>query len=215
MGAITNALSKWREFTHGRQPEYHPRGSMLYTPEQPAHDLMLLVDGRVNLYLRSDESRTLTLRTVIAGELLGHVAMAREQMYDTFAETASNVQVYRISHDAASAMIIDNPPLGLALLDDLGKHRLTISERLEEVAFKSVPARLASLLLNMASHHDGPLSMRVPRHSHRQLAEMVNAYRETVTKIINQFRDARILEIDRSFITLINRSRLEELAQGW
>jgi DNA-binding transcriptional regulator YhcF (GntR family) len=54
----------------------------------------------------------------------------------------------------------------------------------------------------------------VPRHSHRQLAEMINAYRETVTKVINQFRDARLLEIDRSSITLVNVRRLEELAQS-
>jgi len=55
---------------------------------------------------------------------------------------------------------------------------------------------------------------RVPRRSHRQLGERINAYRETVTKVINQFRAARLLEIDRSFITLLNPRGLEELAQG-
>jgi hypothetical protein len=43
---------------------------------------------------------------------------------------------------------------------------------------------------------------------------MINAYRETVTKVINQFRAARLLEIDRSTITLVNMRGLEELAQG-
>ncbi len=33
---------------------------------------------------------------------------------------------------------------------------------------------------------------------------MINAYRETVTKVINQFRDARLLDIDHSGITLLN-----------
>jgi CRP-like cAMP-binding protein len=54
----------------------------------------------------------------------------------------------------------------------------------------------------------------VPRRTHQQLAEMINAYRETVTKVINQFRDARLLDIDRSGITLLNPSRLRELSQG-
>jgi CRP-like cAMP-binding protein len=66
-----------------------------------------------------------------------------------------------------------------------------------------------------ASLSNGLQPARLPRRSHRQLAEMVNAYRETVTKIINQFRAARLLEIDQASITLLNRSRLEELAQGW
>jgi CRP-like cAMP-binding protein len=55
---------------------------------------------------------------------------------------------------------------------------------------------------------------RLPRRTHRQLAEMINAYRETVTKVINQFRDARLLDIDHSGITLLNPSRLRELSQS-
>jgi hypothetical protein len=39
---------------------------------------------------------------------------------------------------------------------------------------------------------------------------MINAYRETVTTVLNQFRDARLLEIDRTTITLVNLARLRE-----
>jgi hypothetical protein len=42
---------------------------------------------------------------------------------------------------------------------------------------------------------------------------MTNAYRETVTKVIKKFRTDRLVDIDRSGITLLNTSRLRELAQ--
>ncbi len=111
-------------------------------------------------------------------------------------------------------LIEQDSDLGLRLLEDLGRYRLAVSRQLDEVAFKSVPARLASLLLDMSKREGGTQTARVPRRSHRQLAEMINAYRETVTKVIKQFRAARLLEIDRSTITLLNRPGLEELAQG-
>jgi len=106
--------------------------------------------------------------------------------------------------------------MGLALIDQLGQHRLAVSRRIDEVAFKSVPARLASVLLEMSETQPsaGPPQQRVPRRTHQQLAEMINAYRETVTKVINQFRDARLLDVDRSGITLLNPSRLRELSQS-
>jgi CRP-like cAMP-binding protein len=108
-----------------------------------------------------------------------------------------------------------DPGLGLALLLDIGQHRIAVSARLEDVAFRSVPARLAGLLLELAcAHGSESLSAVLPRHSHRQLAEMINAYRETVTKVLIQFRDARLLEIDRTTITLVNLARLRELAQS-
>jgi CRP-like cAMP-binding protein len=92
---------------------------------------------------------------------------------------------------------------------------LRVSRRLDEVAFKSVSARLASLLLDMAdAASEGQLQLRLPRRTHQQLADMINSYRETVTKVINQFRAANLLDIDQTGITLLNLSRLRELAQG-
>src|SRR5262249_37749505 len=134
--------------------------------------------------------------------------------YDTFAEALTPVKLYQVQRDAIPLMIDRDPELGLALLEDLGRHRMEVSHRLDEGAFKSVPARLATLLLDRGQSDGTAQPSRAPRRSHRQLAEMINAYRETVTKVINQFRAARLLEIDRSTITLVNRRGLEELAQG-
>jgi CRP-like cAMP-binding protein len=208
------SVGAWGELAQGRDAESHPRGSVIYTPDQPAQHLILLSSGQVALHLLSDEGRALTLRVMQPGQLFGHVALAEAGPYDTFAEALTAVTLYRIQHDALPPMIERQPALGLALLEDMGRHRLEVSHRLDEVAFKSVPARLATLLLDMAQSQGSAQPSRVPRRSHRQLAEMINAYRETVTKVINQFRAARLLEIDRSTITLVNMRGLEELAQG-
>jgi len=204
----------WSRLVQGLAAEAAPRGTVLYSPNQPADDLLLLQSGQVALYLLSSERRTLTLRVLEPGQLFGHVAVADGGAYDTFAEALTAVRLTRIARAEALRRMESDPELVLLVLTDLGRHRLAVSRRLDEVAFKSVPARLASLLLDMAQREDGPQPARLPRRSHRQLAEMINAYRETVTKVIKQFRAARLLEIDRSTITLLNRSRLEELAQG-
>lgn len=203
----------WGQLAAGRHPLNHPRGTLIYTPEQPASELLLLTSGQIALHLISDEGRALTLRLVEPGQLLGQIALATGT-YDTFAEALTPVTIYRIPRADVLAQIEHEPSLGLALLEDFGEHRQSVSHLFDEVAFKSVPARLATLLLGMAqSEGDAELS-RVPRRSHRQLAERINAYRETVTKVINQFRAARLLEIDHSFITLLNPRGLEDLAQG-
>ena len=204
----------WGQLAQGRDADSAARAAIIYTPDQPASELLLLRSGQVALYLLSPEGRTLTLRVVEPGQLFGHVAIGDGGAYDTYAETLAPAQFSRIPRDEALALVERDGPLALLLLEDLGRHSLTISRRLDEVAFKSVPARLASVLLDLAQPEGGAQTARLPRRSHRQLAEMINAYRETVTKVIKQFRAARLLEIDRSTITLLNRPRLEELAQG-
>jgi CRP/FNR family transcriptional regulator, cyclic AMP receptor protein len=201
-------ISAWAERLDGA-PEAHSAGTSLYTPGDAARDLFVLKAGKVGLFLRSDEGRALTIKMVEPGQIFGHVALS-DAHYDAYADALSDVRIQRVDRDMARATIEQDPALGLVLLEELGRYRKVVSDRLDEVAFKSVPARLASVLLELANRHGS----QVPRHSHRQLAEMINAYRETVTKVINQFRAAHLLEIDTSSITLLNLRRLEELAQS-
>jgi CRP-like cAMP-binding protein len=213
-GRATQEIGAWEMLAHGRNTDDYARGQIIYAPDQPATDLLLLLSGQVGLHLMSDEGRALTLRVVEPGQLFGQVALADAGVYDTFAEALAPIAVFRVPRADALALIERDPALGLELLEDLGRHHQAVSHLFDEVAFKSVPARLATLLLDMAQSGGDAQPSRLPRRSHRQLAERINAYRETVTKVINQFRAARLLEIDRSFITLINPRGLEDLAQG-
>lgn len=193
------------------------RHSYVYTPNQPAHAIYMLQSGQVSLQMHSSEGRVLTVRVVEPGQIFGHSALDGGEHYDTFAQALQPVRLVAVPRTALRDAVGSTPGLGTALIELLGQHRLTVGRRLDEVAFKSVPARLASVLLEMSEEQpEGPRpqQQRVARRTHQQLAEMVNAYRETVTKIINQFRDARLLDVDRSGITLLNPSRLRELSQS-
>ncbi len=203
-----------RDLVPERTTGHLSAGALCYTPDDLASEMLLVVQGRVSLSLREPEGRALHLRAIEASQVFGHSAVTGDDCYDTFATAAVPTTVIRMPAAAVRAAALRDAGLALALLQDIGQHRITVGLKLEEVAFKSVPARLASLLLDMAQTHGGTVAQVLPRLSHRQLAEMINAYRETVTKVINQFRDARLLEIDASTIRLVNMHRLEELAQG-
>lgn len=193
------------------------RHSYIHTPTQPAYALYLLTSGQISLQMLSSGGRVLTLRVIEPGQIFGHSVLEGAATYDTYAEALSPVRAVAVPQAALLNLIQREPAMGIALIELLGQHRLTVSRRIDEVAFKSVPARLASVLLEMSETQasEGPRpQQRVPRRTHQQLAEMINAYRETVTKVINQFRDARLLDVDRSGITLLNPSRLRELSQG-
>jgi CRP/FNR family transcriptional regulator, cyclic AMP receptor protein len=200
--------SSWSQQLPG-SVESHTNGTTLYQPGEQATALLVLLAGKVGLFLRSEEGRSLTLKMVEPGQLFGHVALT-DPTYDAYAEALSDIRVLRVAREEAQEQIKNDSGMGLALLEEMGRYRQVVSQCLDELAFKSVPARLASHLLALANRH----GMNMPRVSHRQLAEQINAYRETVTKVINQFRAAHLLEIDTSTIRLLNLSRLEELAQG-
>ncbi|MCU0494672.1 MAG: Crp/Fnr family transcriptional regulator [Chloroflexaceae bacterium] len=213
-GTADLARNLWERLETLGRPVTFRRHSFIYTPTQPAHALYLLRGGQVSLQLLSTNGKILTLKVIEAGQLFGHSALMPNATYDTSAEALKTVSATVVPRQAVLSLLEAQPGLSMALIESFGQHNAMVSRRLEEVAFKSVPARLASLLLDMAGSSAGAAPSHVPHRTHQQLAEMVNAYRETVTKIINQFRAARLLDIDRSGITLLNPTRLRELAQS-
>jgi cAMP-binding proteins - catabolite gene activator and regulatory subunit of cAMP-dependent protein kinases len=150
------ADTAWAILTDGRATERAERGALIYAPDYVADHLYVLQSGAVSLQLRSGEGRALTLRIVEAGQLFGHAGAGDDTYYDTFAEATTPVRYVRIPRSELASLLARTPELGIALVEDMAQHRAVISRRLDEVAFKSVPARLASLLLDLARRHGGP-----------------------------------------------------------
>ena len=204
---------RWDELERRGITRRFVKGAIIYAPDEPAAELFLIKDGRVALNLLSTEGRTLTVRVVKAGEPFGHAALLSDGTYDTFAQVLRPTTVSVVRRDLLEELMAARPVLALGLMDDLGRHSQALSRQLSSVAFKSVPARLASLLLDLAqpSGRDRP---DAGRWTHQELADMINAYRETVTKVLNQFREAKLIEMDRQGVTLLNVAGLQEMAQG-
>jgi CRP-like cAMP-binding protein len=198
---------------YGTVQSFHQR-SFIYTPSQSAQTLYLLQAGQVSLQLVSSSGRALTIQVVEGGQLFGLSTLAGGPTYDSFAEVTRKAIVLALSRADLDKVLREQPTLSLLLIEAVGRYRLRVSRRLEEVAFKSVPARLASLLLDMADDVPDTPDARLPRRTHQQLADMINAYRETVTKVMNQFRAEQLLDVDRSGIVLLNLPGLRELAQN-
>ena len=70
------------------------------------------------------------------------------------------------------------------------------------MAFKGIPARLASLLLRLAAERD---TDEITGLTHQDLAETIGTYRETATQALNDMKMAGIIEIGRKRITILDR----------
>ncbi len=213
MAAQAQGDKRWDDLERRGMTRRYVKGGIIYAPDEPATELYLIKEGRVALNLLSPEGRTLTVRVVRAGEIFGHATLLSDGAFDTYAEALRPTTVATIRRDTLEELMIARPALALGLMDDLGRHSQALSRRLGSVAFKSVPARLASLLLELAQP-SGREATTTGRWTHQELADMINAYRETVTKVLNQFRGAKLIEMDRQGVTLLNVPGLQELAQG-
>jgi CRP/FNR family transcriptional regulator, cyclic AMP receptor protein len=188
-----------------------PRGRVFYEPEDVSEVLFLIREGRVQLYRISPEGKKLVIATLGPGALFGEMTLLGQKMHNAFAEALDDCHIFVMSRADLERLILNEPSVGRRVLETTGKRLRDAEQRLEDMAFKSIPARLASLLLRLSAEQ---ASDEIVGLTHQDLAETVGTYRETATQVLNDMKVDGLIEIGRKRITILDRARLEALAQG-
>lgn len=194
----------------------YPAGHIFYAPEDYGDRLLMLRRGRVRIYKLSPEGRALTLLVLQPKAIFGEMMLVEEWVQDSFAESMTECEVGALGRTDLRQLLGTYPAVALRFMEVMSQRLRALERKLADVAFKSVPQRLAAVLLNLAAlepdrpAHDEPPA--VVRYTHQQLAEMIGSYRETVTKAIGEFREAGLIRVEEDVIHLTAMDKLQELA---
>lgn len=183
------------------------KGKVFYRPEETGDVLFILKEGAVQLYRISPEGKKLVITSLNQGSLFGEMALLGQQMHNTFAEATSDCAIGLLSRADLERLILLRPQVALRMLEITGRRLRDAEARLEDLAFKSIPARLASLLLRLAGD-----ASQISGLTHQDLAEMVGTYRETATQVLNELKGRGLIEIGRKRIMITDRAGLIALA---
>jgi CRP-like cAMP-binding protein len=187
------------------------RNRVFYQPEDVSEVLFVVKEGRVQLYRISPEGKKLVIATLGPGTLFGEMALLGQQMHNAFAEALDDCLILVMSRADLERLILNKPAVGLRILESTGKRLRDAEKRLEDMAFKGIPARLASLLLRLAEERG---SNEITGLTHQDLAETIGTYRETATQVLNDMKASGLIEIGRKRIRILDAERLRVIAQN-
>lgn len=189
-------------------------GHTFFAPEDQGDRIFLLRSGRVRLYRLSPEGRALTVAVLEPQAVFGEMALTEGWHHDSFAEAMTDVQVGVVRRDILRALLDRHPAVALRVMAVMSSRIRAVERKLADIAFKSVAQRLATVLLSLGDPRDSvpAADRRVVRYTHQQLAEMIGSYRETVTKVLGEFREAGLIRVEDDAIQLSDVARLHALA---
>jgi CRP-like cAMP-binding protein len=186
------------------------KGQILYSQEDRAEVLFLLKRGRVQLYRLTPSGKRLDLTLIQPGTFFGEMPWLGESLRHTFAETVEDSLLCVMSRKDVERLLLEKPRVALRMIEVLARRLALCDARLEEMAYRSVPARISAVLLRLSQEHRGEA---VPI-THQELGDMIGALRESVTKTLDEFQRAGLVELSRGHIILCDReglqARLEE-----
>ncbi|MEW5961484.1 MAG: Crp/Fnr family transcriptional regulator [Chloroflexota bacterium] len=184
------------------------RGKIFYRPEDAGEVLFILKRGRVQLYRLSPEGKKLTVAILGPGTIFGEMGIIGQGMHSKFAEAVEDCLLCVMSRHDVERLILSKPAVALRFMKVMADRLNKAEAQLEDMAFKSIPARMAALLLRLR----GEQSNSIQGYTHQDLAEAIGTYRETATQTLNDFKARHLIEIGRKQIDILDPVGLEQIA---
>ena len=204
-----------RSFEQIKISTHYSRGGVLFAQGQPGSGIYLLCSGRAKLSLCSKEGKYLILRIARPGEVLGLSSMLSNKPHHASAEALEDCQVNFVTKKDFLKFVRNFPDASENLIRQLGGNYSRACEQIRSLALShSAAEKLARLFVTLLNgQYHGHISATIEtRLTHEEIGSMINVSRETVTRLLKEFRRSGLISVAGSRITVNDIPRLAAFA---
>ena len=194
------------------QPRSYQRGEVIFHEDDPADRMHIIVEGRVKISIASEDGRERDIALFQSGDCFGEMALL----------DGSNRSATAMAVDATETMVLlrqdflgENPELAADVNALLVQRLRNVNQLLGDMVFLDVPTRVAKQLLTLAETYAAdakPGDAIVVPMGQDELARLVGASRETVSRALNSYRRMGFVDTSHRRITITDLPGLERMA---
>jgi CRP/FNR family transcriptional regulator, cyclic AMP receptor protein len=193
------------------------QGDVLYSPRDSTERLFILKQGRVQVYEVDRGGDEITLSVVEDGNVFGEMALTGKSLQGLYVRALTPSTVVSLRREELEKLIMNKPEVGLRLVRELAERLHASEARYADIIGKDVPARLATLILQLVDSEGvvSSESYRIPTHyTHEQLASMIGCKRVAVSRAFSRLKEAGAVQLKERHIIVKNLDTLEGLAKA-
>jgi CRP/FNR family cyclic AMP-dependent transcriptional regulator len=188
---------------------YRPK-EIISTPRDHSNRFFILKQGRVRIYKLGPQGNEQVVTEMSHGTVL-----AARRLQETYVQALEQTTLVSLSQEDLEHLIDSNPKVALLLIEALARYLRLADERLVDVALKEVPARLASLILQLLETEGtvGPQGYTIPTpYTHEVLGTMIGAKRVAVSRGFSKLREAGAIDTSQRCIYICDLDALGRCA---
>lgn len=178
---------------HATQRKYK-KNTLIIQQGDETDSLYILLEGEMKVYVEDEQGKELTVRIVHPGDSFGELALIGDFPRSANVLTLTDCVVSAVSKDNYMAFISQHPHISLALIKSLAHMVRETTRELSHIALSDVYGRLTHILEKHKTEEDG--EQRVPKFTHREIANMIGSSREMVSKILKELEKGEYISVD-------------------
>ena len=186
-----------------------PAKSIVFMEGDACTQIAVLLSGTVRVYKIAETGREITLYRFHQGEscILTANCILSAANFPAMAQVEEEVEAVLIPANIFRNWVRQHDAWRDYVFDLLSRRLSTVMALVDEVAFRRMDARIAVLLLK---RNVG--SSETIRITHQELAIEIGSSREVVSRILEDFADAGLIQTNRGSVRLLDVPALERKA---
>ncbi len=179
----------------GSQVQTYPRNSIFINEGDQSGRLFVILEGKAKVFLSDEEGKELILAFEEPGGYIGEIGLLDTEPRSASVMTLAKSRILIISREAFTKLVLSNPEFALGIIRGLTRRMRGLIANVGSLALKNVYRRLVGTLMDM-SEPEGDVRVIANRLTHQEIADMIGASREMVSRILKDLTTGGYLSIE-------------------
>jgi len=181
---------------HGVKRSYL-KGTIVLSEGDESDCLYLINEGRVKIYASDDQGKEVILSLEGPGEYFGELALIDQKPRSASVLTLEDTWLTVVCRSEFEKCLSEHPQLAVKMMRPLVDRIRFLTRNVKNLALLDVYGRVARALLNLA-HEENGIGIIKQRLTHQDIASMVGASREMVSRIMKDLAVGGYIKIGKN-----------------
>lgn len=186
----------------------------IFMEGEPGDAFYFVKKGAIKLFQVLEDGREKILHFVGEGEIFAEVLLFEGGPYPATAQTLEDTEVGIIRNADMEKLLSQHGEIAVKIIKVMSRRLRQAQLHIRDLALKGAYSRLASTLLQLARDYGTPREDGVTidlNLSQQELASLIGTSRETVARILSDFKRLGAVGVERQRITIFAPQKLA----GW
>lgn len=197
------------------QEKSYKKGEIIFFQGEAGEALYLIKKGKVKLVKMSESGDEQILNILKAGDIFAEVVLFDNAEYPATAIVVEDSALSVLKRSKMENLINESPTIALKIMEVMGKRLRRAQKMVKELGLTDTKTRTASILVYLAEEHGGKEKKKELEIdlslTQQDLANMIGTSRETISRILSDFKAEDLVDTSRQKILIKDLAKLKEM----
>lgn len=186
------------------------QGEIIFKQGTPLTHIICISGGSAKLYIELSDNRKILLRIILPRDIVGISGINTDDKHHFTLSALEQTNTCFIEIGAFKKVVKQNPTFAYNLIGSVNSVQHQLFEKLKDLTEKNLNGKIANALLYLSkevykNHRFETLLSR------QDLAEMSSSTRESVVRVLKEFKDQKIIDFHENHFEILLMEKLETI----